>query len=84
MDAKLESHRVPPQWRSLSRQDLEDLKLLVEADGRSRGVSIEADLATPQEIPLAALEVRQILLNLLLNAIRASSSGVTVQLNTAI
>lgn len=84
VDATLESHRVRPRWRSLSRRDFDDLRLLVQADGRSRGVLIEADLKIPGELPLAALEIRQVVLNLLLNAIRASSSGGAVRLSAAV
>jgi signal transduction histidine kinase len=78
VDATLESHRSRSGWRRLSRQDFKDLFLLVEADGRSRDVSVITDLGIPDEIPVAALEVRQVLLNLLLNAVRASSKGGTV------
>lgn len=84
VDATLASHRTRPQWRPLSRQDFEDLRLLVEADSRSREVSIEVDLPVPDELPVAALEVRQVLLNLLLNAVRASSRGGTVQLSARV
>ncbi len=84
VEATLESHRTRPQWRPLSRQDFEDLRLLVEADGRSRGVLIDVDLEVPQEIPVAALEVRQVLLNLLLNAVQASSKGGIVRLSAHI
>lgn len=80
VSATLESYRARPEWRRLSRRDFEDLHLLVEADGRSRNVSIALDLDMPDSVAVAALEVRQILLNLLLNAIRASSAGDTVWL----
>ncbi|WP_048709405.1 sensor histidine kinase [Microvirga massiliensis] len=84
VDATLESHRSRPGWRRLSRQDFRDLVLLVEADGRSRDVSVVADLGIPDEIPVAALEVRQILLNLLLNAVRASTKGGAVTMSATV
>ncbi|TKT82527.1 HAMP domain-containing sensor histidine kinase [Aquamicrobium sp. LC103] len=80
VNATLESHRARPEWRPLSRKDFDDLRLLVEADGRSRDVSVELDTDIADEIPVAALEVRQVLLNLLLNAVRASSPGSRVRL----
>lgn len=80
VNATLESHRARPQWRALSRQDFHDLRLLVEADGSSRGVTIDMELDIPDEMHVAALEVRQILLNLLLNAVHASAKGETVKL----
>ncbi len=75
VDATLENHRVRPQWRPLLHQDFEDLRLLVQADGRSRGVQLQLQLDVPASVPVPALEVRQVLLNLLLNAVRASQPG---------
>lgn len=80
VDATLENYRARPEWRSLSRQDFEDLRLLVEADGRSRDVTVVLDTNIPDTVAVAALDVRQVLLNLLLNAVRASSSGGKVEL----
>lgn len=84
VNATLESHRSRPVWRRLTRKDFEDLRLLVEADGRARGVAVEVDLDIADEVPVAALEVRQILLNLLLNAVHASTPGGTVKLNAGV
>lgn len=80
VDATLENYRARPEWRPLSRQDFEDLRLLVEADGRSRDVSVVLNVDVPETVAVAALDVRQILLNLLLNAVRASSKGGRVEL----
>lgn len=80
VDATLENYRARPEWRPLSRQDFEDLHLLVEADGRSRNVDIRMDVEIPETVAVAALDVRQVLLNLLLNAVRASSKGGKVEL----
>lgn len=78
VNATLESYRARPEWRALSRQDFEDLHILVDADARSRDVALKFELDVPDIIPVAALDVRQALLNLLLNAVRASSQGATV------
>ena len=83
VNATLASHRARPRWRWLSRQDFEDLRVLVDADGRSRDVSIAVDLDMEDEVPVAALEVRQVLLNLLLNAVRASPDGGMVRLEAS-
>lgn len=80
VDATLENYRARPAWRPLSRRDFDDLRLLVEADGRSRDVSVVLDVDVPETVAVAALDVRQILLNLLLNAVRASSRGGEVEL----
>lgn len=84
VDATLENYRARPEWRPLSRQDFEDLRLLVDADGRSRGVSVALNVDVPETIAVAALDVRQILLNLLLNAVRASSKGGNVKLTASV
>ncbi len=82
--ATLESYRARPAWRRLSRKDFEDLRLLVEADGRARGVAVLVDVDMEDEVPVAALEVRQVLLNLLLNAVHASAEGGIVRLNARV
>ena len=84
VDATLENYRSRPEWRPLSREDFEDLRLLVEADGRSRGVSVVLNVDVPETVAVAALDVRQILLNLLLNAVRASSKGGKVELTASV
>ena len=80
VNATLANHRNRVRWRPLSQQDFHDLRLLVEPDGKSRDVAISMNLSIPDEVPVAALEVRQVLLNLLLNAVQASSKGGTVTL----
>ena len=80
VDATLETYRSRPDWRPLSRQDFDDLRLLIDADGSSRDVSVVVEVDMPETVPVAALEVRQVLLNLLLNAVRASGHGDTVRL----
>ena len=84
VDATLENYRARPEWRPLSRQDFEDLRLLVEADGRSRDVSFVLDVDMPETVAVPALDVRQVLLNLLLNAVRASSKGGKVELTARV
>lgn len=78
VNATLENYRARPGWRPLSRRDFEDLLLLVEADARSRDVTVEMQVDVPETVPVAALDVRQALLNLLLNAVRASGKGTIV------
>ncbi len=80
VNATLESYRARPEWRPLSRADFDDLRLLVDADARSRAVRLRFDVVVPATVPVAALEVRQALLNLLLNAVRASGPGSEVRL----
>jgi signal transduction histidine kinase len=80
VDATLQTHRAVEPRRPLSARDLRDVCLLVEAEAKSRGVSIDLDVDLPDELAVAATEVRQILLNLLLNATHASAPGGRVTL----
>jgi signal transduction histidine kinase len=74
VDATLTTHRPRGSERRLSLQDLHDVQRLVAADARQRGVTVRVDAqpGLPDELPVAATEVRQVLLNLLINAVRAT------------
>lgn len=80
VDATLGNYRIRPDYRPLKNMDLEDLLLLIEPDGHSRGVSVELRTNLTEDVDVPALELRQIILNLLLNAVRASEKGETVRL----
>ncbi|BCB27420.1 two-component sensor histidine kinase [Sulfurimicrobium lacus] len=69
VEAKVESH-------PLSRRDIEDTRTLVAAEAAGKGVELawENDITTA--LPLPSTLVRQILINLLLNAIRAADKRV--------
>lgn len=84
VNATLESYRSRPDWRPLARQDFEDLLLLTKADAKARKVQIKLDLSIAEIVDIPALEVRQILLNLLLNAVRASAGGAVVGLSAVV
>ena len=79
-DATLKTHRPAEMTRRLRLQDLHDVKLLAGADAGRRDVDVELDVDLPPEVPVPATEVRQLLLNLLLNAVRATSPGGVVTL----
>lgn len=61
--------------RDLLSQDVEDVRTLIEPQARERGVSLrwENQLQAPLNLPSSA--VRQVLINLLLNAVQASARG---------
>ncbi|MDO8934086.1 MAG: histidine kinase dimerization/phospho-acceptor domain-containing protein, partial [Rhodocyclaceae bacterium] len=71
------------QDRPFEPADIDDLIILVDAEAQARSVEItvEGKLTTP--LPLPATLLRQILLNLLLNAIAAADQGGRVQLTMA-
>lgn len=68
IEAKLEAHPLSPQ-------DLEDVRTLVLADAHRKPARLEWDNRLVQGVSLPSTAVRQILINLLLNAIRAVDPG---------
>jgi signal transduction histidine kinase len=73
--ALLASYRLPQDARDLTPADLEDLRILIGPEARRFRVDLEWQSTIDQCIPVGAMEVRQIALNLLLNACAASSGG---------
>ena len=68
VEAKLKS-------RDLLPQDAEDVHTLIEPQARERGVSLRWDSNLQAPLALPASSVRQVLINLLLNAVQASGPG---------
>lgn len=60
------------QARDLGRQDFEDVRTLVEPQVARKSLHHDFDLDLPESVPLPASFVRQVLINLLLNAIAAT------------
>jgi signal transduction histidine kinase len=66
----------PEDDRRLTRSDLEDLRHLVRPAAERAGVAVEFELDLPsQHVALGSGGVRQVLLNLLLNACAATPPG---------
>ncbi|AGA32640.1 sensor histidine kinase - like protein [Thioalkalivibrio nitratireducens DSM 14787] len=72
VEARVTSHALEPQ-------DLEDVRTLVSPDAQQRKVEIEWDNRIEGRLDLPSSQVRQILMNLLLNAVQASDPGATVR-----
>jgi signal transduction histidine kinase len=68
VEAKLNS-------RDLAPQDIEDTNTLVAGEARKKSVRVVFESTLAERVTLPATLVRQILINLLLNAIQASDSG---------
>ncbi len=66
VEARLESH-------ALTRQDLEDVRMLVNPEAEERSIRLDWRNDAPSTLPLPSTPVRQILINLLLNAVHAAA-----------
>lgn len=63
------------QARALCSHDFEDVRTLVEPQVADKGLHLVFDIQTPDFMPLPASFVRQVLINLLLNAVEATPPG---------
>ena len=70
--ALLASYRKPAGGRPVGPEDFHDLRLLIEPEARRRRLAVQWNIAVPVPLSISATEVRQIALNLLLNACEAS------------
>jgi len=68
VEAKVKSRDFLPQ-------DAEDVRTLIEPQARERGVSLRWDSQLQAPLGLPSSSVRQVLINLLLNAVQASEPG---------
>ncbi|WP_310450386.1 sensor histidine kinase [Sulfuritalea sp.] len=64
--------------RNLAPHDLEDVRLLLTGEALHETVAIDIECSLTEPVALPATQVRQILMNLLLNAIHASPSSTKV------
>ena len=78
--ATLESYRAEYDQRQLKPEDIDDIRLLVAPEARRRGVFLRWENNLLREAPVRATTVRQIIVNLVLNACQASPSDATVSL----
>jgi len=79
--ATLASHRQEDKGRPLIAEDLEDLKLLVLPEAQRGEVRLGWNVELPVPFATDALRLRQLLLNLLLNAVAATPPGGRVALS---
>lgn len=73
--AALVTYRLDRDYDRLLPVDLEDIRLLIQNRAKSSQISLKWDNHLPGEIDLPAVDVRQLLLNLLLNACEAMVQG---------
>ena len=72
VEARFQGHDLRPE-------DISDVITLVEGDSRGARIRLEAEAELDGPVSLPSTPVRQILLNLLLNAVRAAGKGGTVR-----
>lgn len=70
--AALMSYRAEHDDRLLKPEDIDDLRLLISPEARRLGVSLRWQNGLSGEVALRAITIRQIILNLALNACQAS------------
>jgi two-component system NtrC family sensor kinase len=68
VQARVEAHPLAPA-------DLDDLHTLVNAEVRKKGIRLDWRCELEARVPLPSTAVRQVLMNLLLNAIQAAPRG---------
>jgi signal transduction histidine kinase len=76
----LATYRADREQRLLTASDLDDMQFLISPEASRRGVQVHWQNAAPDEIALPASQVRQILLNVALNAIAVSPQNGTVDI----
>lgn len=77
----LATYRPDGEPSRLTSADLDDMRFLMSAEATRKNVQIEWQNTVTYELSLPATQVRQILLNLALNAIAASPFGGAVQIS---
>ncbi|NEX19023.1 HAMP domain-containing histidine kinase [Thiorhodococcus mannitoliphagus] len=68
VQARVESHPLAPA-------DLQDLQTLIGTEVKSKGIQLDWSCGLTHQVPLPSSAVRQVLMNLLLNAIQATPNG---------
>jgi len=80
VDATLSIYRPGSEARDLVPADLDDLRLLAAPAARRRGIQLDWQVELARPFPVHAGPLRQILLNLLLNAASATPRGGSISL----
>lgn len=79
----LATYRPDREQRRLVAADLDDMRLLIGAEAARNGVRVHWENVAEDEVWLPAAQVRQILLNLALNAVAVSRQGDSITLRAS-
>ena len=82
--AALVTHRPPEPAASLAPHELDDLRLLVEPEARRRDAVIVWSNEVGDRLAVPAAKLKQALLNLLVNAARATPAGGVIRFHAAV
>ncbi len=66
VEARLEVH-------ALTHEDVEDIRTLIQPQAKEKAIALSWDNSVTETVPLPSTQVRQILINLLLNAVQAAA-----------
>lgn len=77
-------YRADHEPRDLHAADIEDLALLIAPEVRTKGIDLAWRNDVPQDVSVPAFPVRQVALNLLINACRAVGEGGRVALSASV
>ncbi|QEE46604.1 HAMP domain-containing histidine kinase [Rhizobium sp. WL3] len=78
VDVTLSTYRRRSGSKTITAQDIRDLELLIAPEASRAGVALDWKLDEPAQFRVDVDALRQILINLMLNAVRASPQGATV------
>jgi len=76
----LATYRPERQVRPLRQADINDLRILVRPETGRKALALAIEGTLEEDVPIDAFQLRQILLNVLLNACRAAPDGGTVRM----
>ena len=83
VDASLQTFRPDERAPRLTLADIQDVQVLIRSEARRKRIRLTFRNDWPeQELPLPAAPLRQILLNLLLNAVAASPPGAEIAVDS--
>ncbi len=79
----LATYRADRDAREVTASDLDDLRLLIGPEAARKKLAIRWDNQLPPSAPFPASSIRQIALNLMLNAVAASPAGSEIAVSVA-